>query len=52
MTIIMHFVLRVKYHTRIQVFHILNGNAPEYLNDIFQFALNSYYSLRSGKISH
>jgi len=24
-TIIMHFDLHVKYHTRIQVFHILNG---------------------------
>ena len=44
----MPFDLRVKYHTRIQVFHILNGNAPEYLNGIFQFALNSHYSLRSG----
>jgi len=33
-TIIMPFDLRVKYHTRIQVFHILNGNAPEYLNDL------------------
>ena len=49
MAIIMPFDLRVKYHTRIQVFHILNGNAPEYLNDMLQFALNSHYSLRSGK---
>ena len=33
----------------IRVFHILNDNAPEYLNDMFQFTLNSHYSLRSGK---
>jgi len=48
MAIIMPFDLRVKYHTCIQVFHILNGNAPEYLNDMFQFGLSSHYSLRSG----
>ena len=32
-TIIMPFDVCVKCHTRIQVFHILNGSAPEYLND-------------------
>ena len=48
MAIIMPFDIRVKYHTCIQVFHILNGNAPEYLNDMFQFGLSSHYSLRSG----
>ena len=39
----------VRYHTCIQVFHTLNGNAPGYSNDLFQFALNSHYSLRSAK---
>ena len=39
----------VKYHTCIQVFHTLNGNEPGYSNDLFQFALNSHYSLRSAK---
>ena len=48
-TIIMTFDLRVKYQTCIQGLHILNGNAPGYLNDMFQIALNSHYSLRSGK---
>jgi len=47
-TIIMPFNVRVKYHTFIHVVHTLNGNAPAYLNDMFQFALNSHYSLRSG----
>jgi len=39
---------RVKNHTFIHVFHILNDNVPEYLNDMFHFDLNSHYSLRSG----
>jgi len=48
-TIIMTFDLRVKYQTCIQGLHILNDNAPGYLNDMFQIALSSHYSLRLGK---
>jgi len=44
----MTFDLRVKYHTCIQVFHILDANVPAYLNDMFQFALKSHTSLRIG----
>ena len=46
----MPFDLRAKSHTCIHVFQILNGNAPEYLNDMFQFAGYSHYSPGLGKL--
>ena len=32
------------------IFHILNDNVPEYLNDMFQFAGHSHYSPGLGKL--